>query len=581
MMAAPQTFELTRPQKIFTLTGVMLGMLLAALDQTIVSTAGPSIQQDLGIPASLYAWLTTSYLVASTVLVPVYGKLSDGFGRRRILVIGILIFLGGSALCGVSRTTLQLILARAVQGAGSASLFTSAFAIVADIFPPAERGKYQGLFGAMFGLSSVVGPLVGGFLTDHLSWHWVFFVNLPLGAVALALILSRMPPLRRSGERPSVDVAGTFALALFTVPLLVALSLGRRASDAGGTGYSWGSPEILGMLAVSGVGLVAFVFIERRAREPLLELSLFRNRVFAVGNLATFINGCVFLGAIVFLPLFMVNVVGLSATRSGFTLTPLTLGIVAGNIISGQVVSRWGRYKPLMLMGQAVLMAGFAIMGFTLSPDSSQGELTLKMILVGLGLGPAIPLYTLAIQNSVEPHQVGVATASATFFRQMGSTMGVALLGTVFGGVLSSSMATHLAEATRDVPAEWRRQFMPSPEGGRAGGEGEVGGKAFDAEALKTRIAQDFDQRREALRRDSPTGGVAARERLLALDAAQTSAEAAVDRVGQAFKQAFTEAIRFLYVVTLIMAGLVVLVILALPELPLRRSNAAAPAVHE
>ncbi|ATB42887.1 drug resistance transporter EmrB/QacA family [Cystobacter fuscus] len=581
-MAASHTFDMTRPQKLFTLAGVMLGMLLAALDQTIVSTAGPSIQRDLHIPASLYAWLTTSYLVASTVLVPVYGKLSDGFGRRRILVIGILIFLGGSALCGLSRTTVQLILARAVQGAGSASLFTSAFAIVADIFPPAERGKYQGLFGAMFGLSSVVGPLVGGFLTDHLSWHWVFFVNLPLGAVALVFILTRMPPLRRPGARPSVDVGGAFTLALFTVPLLVALSLGRSTSTRDAVGYAWGSPPILGLLAVSGVGLIAFLLVERSVREPLVDLSLFRNRVFAVGNLAAFLNGGVFLGAIVFLPLFMVNVVGLSATRSGFTLTPLTLGVVTGNVVSGQLVSRWGRYKPLMQIAQVVLMTGFGIMAFTLSPDSTQGELTLKMILVGLGLGPSIPLFTLAIQNGVAPHQMGVATASATFFRQMGSTMGVALLGTVFGGVLASSMATHMAEATRNVPAEWRREFAPpSDAGGQAGGEGLVGGRMFDAAALKARLAVDFDRRREALTRAAGEGDAQARGQLEGLARARESVESAVGQVARAFKTAFTEAIRLVYLVTLLLAALVFLVVLALPELPLRKSNAPPPAALE
>ena len=567
-----QTFELSPSERVFTLVGVLLGMLLAALDQTIVSTAGPAIQTDLGIPASLYAWITTSYLVASTVLVPVYGKLSDGFGRRRILVIGIVIFLVGSALCGLSRTTLELILARALQGVGSASLFTSAFAVVADIFPPAERGKYQGIFGGVFGLSSVVGPLVGGFLTDHLSWHWVFFVNLPLGAVALAFILTRMPPLRRGGARPSVDIWGAVALAVFAVPLLVALSLGREGGLGAGS---------LGLLGLSAVGLVAFLLIERRVREPILDLRLFRIRVFAVGNLATFVNGAVFLGAIVFLPLFMVNVVGLSATRSGLTLTPLTLGVVTGNVLSGQIVARWGRYKPLMLIGQVILMSAFALMAFTLSPTSTQGELTLKMIFVGLGLGPAIPLYTLAIQNGVEPRQMGVATASATFFRQMGSTMGVALLGTVFGGVLSSSMATHLSEATRQVPSEWRQQLMPSAGRGSADGEGAVAGKAFDAAAIKARIAQDFDRRREAIRRGAPEGNPMVTGQIQGLSEAQKYAESSVDRVALAFKQAFTEAIRVLYLVTLCIAGLALLVVLALPELPLRKSNAPLPAAHE
>ena len=580
-MAATQPFTLTRSEKILTLAGVMLGMLLAALDQTIVSTAGPAIQSDLGIPVSLYAWITTSYLVTSTVLVPVYGKLSDGFGRRRILVIGIIIFLVGSALCGLSRTSLQLILARALQGAGSASLFTSSFAIVADIFPPSERGKYQGIFGGLFGLSSVVGPLVGGFLTDHLSWHWVFFVNLPLGVVALGFILTRMPPLRREGARSSLDLWGTFTLIVATVPLLVALSLGRRESLVDGTGYAWDSPLILGMLGLSAVGFAAFVFVERSVREPLLDLTLFRNRVFAVGNLATFLNGGSFLGAIVFLPLFMVNVVGLSATRSGLTLMPLTLSIVVGNVLAGQLVSRWGRYKPLMLMAQGVLVIAFALMGFTLTPDSTQGELTWKMIVVGLGLGPAIPLFTLAIQNGVAPHQVGVATASATFFRQMGSTMGVALLGTVFGGVLGSSMVTHMDEATRGLPAEYRRPFVSQAAEGQGVGEGAPGQRAFDAGALKARIAGELAKQREALVPAVEAGDAAARGRLSDLTRIQESIDATVDRVELAFKQAFSEAIRALYTVTLIVAALAFLVVLALPELPLRKSNEPMPGALE
>ena len=571
-------FELTRTQKILTLAGVLLGMLLAALDQTIVSTAGPAIQRDLGIPASLYAWITTSYLVASTVLVPVYGKLSDAFGRRLILVIGIVIFLLGSALCGLSRTTLQLILARAVQGVGSASLFTSAFAIVADIFPASERGKYQGIFGSVFGLSSVVGPLVGGFLTDHLSWHWVFFVNLPLGAVALTFILTRMPPLKHPGRKASVDVLGALALAVFAVPLLVAMSLGRTVVAPGETGYAWGSPQILGMFALALVGLIAFILIERVVREPILDLRLFGNKVFSVGNASAFLSGSVFLGAIVFLPLFMVNVVGLSATSSGFTLMPLTLGIVAGNILSGQLVSRLGRYKPLILLSQVLLVGAFALMGFTLSPSSTQGSLTLKMILVGLGLGPSVPLLTLAIQNGVAPHQMGVATSSATFFRQMGSTIGVALIGTVFGMVLSSSMARHMAEATRDVPVELRERLAPrQASGGHASEEGAPTERAFNAEALQARIAEDFARQREALAPAARAGDPAAKGRLAELEQAQRATEATVDKVGQAFKEAFSEATRDIYRITLVLALLAFLVTLALPELPLRTTHGAAP----
>lgn len=575
-------FELTRPQKVLTLLGVLLGMLLAALDQTIVSTAGPAIQRDLHIPASLYAWMTTAYLVASTVLVPVYGKLSDAFGRRRILVIGIIIFLLGSALCGLSQTMLQLILARALQGVGSASLFVSAFAIVADIFPPSERGKYQGIFGAVFGLSSVVGPLVGGFLTDHLSWHWVFFVNLPVGAVALTFILTRMPPLRHEGRRASVDFLGVLALSAFAVPLLLALSLGRRSVVPGEVGYAWGSPVILGMFALSAVGLAAFILAERTVREPLLDLKLFRDKTFAVGNMAAFISGAIFLSAIVFLPLFMVNVVGLSATGSGFTMTPLTLGIVAGNILSGQLVSRLGRYKKLILGAQALTVAAFGVMAFTLRPASTQGELTLKMIFVGLGLGPSLPLFTLAIQNAVAQHQVGVATSSATFFRQMGATIGVALMGMVFGAALSSSMARHMSEATRDVPVELRHQLVPSRgAGGQVGEEGGPTERSFDAVAIKARIAEGFERQREALASEARGGDPAAKGRLASLAQAQKAAEAAVDKVALAFKEAFSEAIRGIYLITMLIALLALFVTLALPELPLRKTNEPGPGALE
>jgi EmrB/QacA subfamily drug resistance transporter len=450
--------DLTRQQKALTLAGVLMGMLLAALDQTIVSTAGPAIQRDLGMPASLYAWITTAYLVSSTVLVPIYGKLSDLYGRKPILLAGILLFLTGSVLCGLSRTTMGLILGRAVQGVGSASLFTSAFAVVADLFPPAIRGRYTGLFGGVWGFASVVGPLAGGFLTDHLGWHWVFFVNLPVGLVAAGFIAAKMPPLGRRAQRPRIDVAGALALTATVVPFLVALSLGRAGPGVSGSpaavaagGYHWSSPLVLALFGLSLVSGAAFVAIERRAPEPILDFSLFRIPIFAWGNAAVFVIGAAFFAGIVFLPLFMVNVVGLSATRSGATLTPLTLALVFGNVVSGQLVTRLGRYRPLMLCALVVLVAAFAVLGFTLSPASTQTGVTLKMILVGLGLGPSIPLYTLAIQNGVSPDRIGVATSTATFFRQMGATIGVALQGTVFAAAMARGAAERAAGGLEPV----------------------------------------------------------------------------------------------------------------------------------
>ncbi len=490
-MSMPQIPELTQQQKIFTLIGAFLGVLLAALDQTIVATAGPSIQADLNIEATLFGWVTTAYLVSSTVMVPIYGKLSDIFGRKPILLIGIGIFLVGSVLCGFATETWQIIAARGIQGLGSAALFTSALAIISDIFPPTERGKYSGLFGAVFGLSSVVGPLVGGFLTDNFSWHWVFFVNIPVGAIALGFILSKMPNLNLVQNKPSIDYAGAAALLLTTIPLLLALSLGKTEVRPNETGFLWGSLEILGMFALSFVSLIAFMVIERRAKDPLLDLGLFKNPAFSIGNAAAFVIGMAFLSAIVFLPIFMQNVVGLSATSSGFAGLPLVIGLVIGNVLSGQLVSRFGRYKPLMLGGLIIMMLGFAIAGFTLTPQSTFWEVFLKMLVMGMGLGPSIPLYTLAIQAAAPVQKMGVATSSATFFRQMGSSVGLAVFFSVFGNVLSQNLAPKLAEVTKDVPPALRAQLTQGG-GGSVDSEGS-NNLRFDSEGIKKTALQSIN----------------------------------------------------------------------------------------
>lgn len=563
----------TRAQKVFTMTSALLGLLLAALDQTIVATAGPAIQADLAIPPSLYPWLTTAYLVASTMMVPVWGKLSDLLGRRAVLVAGITVFLTGSFLCGVSESTVALILFRAVQGLGSAALFTAALAVVADLFSPRERGKYQGLFGAVFGVSSVVGPLAGGFITDHLGWHWVFFINLPVGAVALALIFLRMPALKPAGARAgTLDLAGAAALALAVVPLLLALSLGRGSHARGEGGFPWGSWEILGLFALAAVGTGLFIWRERRAPEPLLDPALFRLRTFSAANAAVFIVGAVFLASITFLPLFMVNVVGLSATHSGLTLTPLTLGVVTGNVLSGQLVSRLGRYKALLLGSLLLLTVGFAVMAFTLSPDSNQAEVTVKMVLVGLGLGPSIPIYTLAVQNAVPAQRIGVATSASTFFRQLGMTVGVAVLGTVFAATLGNELSTRTAHATTGLSPEVRQELAASTPG--SVGEGAPATRAFQPEAVKEKLREGFAQeRREAEALEGPAG-TSARARV---DANERQALSTVDRVERALKESFTKATTDVYRFAIVVALAAFAVSLLMPELPLRRTNASSP----
>jgi EmrB/QacA subfamily drug resistance transporter len=483
--------ELTQQQKTFTLIGAFLGVLLAALDQTIVSTAGPTIQKALNIDNALYSWITTAYLVASTVMVPIYGKLSDLYGRKPILLIGIGIFLLGSFLCGFANSAAFLIIARGIQGLGSAALFTSALSIISDMFPPAERGKYSGLFGAVFGLSSVVGPLVGGFLTDNISWQSNFYVNLPVGAIALFFIITKMPNLNITQNKPTIDYLGAFWLVVGVVPLLLGLSLGKTETHAGELGYLWTSPEILGLFALAIIGIVAFVITERRAKDPLLDISLFKNPTFAIGNAAAFVIGMGFLGAIVFLPLFMQRVVGVSATSSGFASIPLVLGLVIGNILSGQLVSRFGRYKPLMLVGLMIMVLGFAVTGFTLTVNSTYWEVFFKMIVMGLGLGPSIPLFTLAIQNAVSPTKIGVATASATFFRQMGSTIGVAILGSVFANVLSGDLKSKTEAIKADLPAAMQSQFS-----GGGIGEGGSSSNGFDAKKIKADISKKLDDQK-------------------------------------------------------------------------------------
>ena len=487
---APAVPKLTQQQITFTLIGAFLGVLLAALDQTIVATAAPTIQKVLNIDNSLYSWITTAYLVFSTVMVPVWGKLSDIYGRKPILLIGIVIFLLGSVLCGLSNNAEFLIISRAIQGLGSASLFTSALAIIADIIPAQDRGKYSGLFGAVFGISSVVGPLVGGFLTDNVSWQSIFYVNIPVGAVALTFIITRMPNLNLAKLKPTIDYLGVVTLTVAVIPLLLALSLGKTSVAPGQLGFLWGSTEILGLFALSIVGLIAFIFTENSAKDPILDLSLFKIPTFTIGNMAAFVIGMGFLGAFVFLPLFMQNVVGVSATSSGFAGIPLVIGLVVGNVLSGQLVSRFGRYKPLMLVGLVIMVSAFALTGFTLTAHSTFWEVFAKMVVMGLGLGPSIPLFTLAIQNAVVPQKIGVATASATFFRQMGSTIGVAILGSVFANVFSNNLTPSIAAIKAELPAAMQSQFSFSG----SGGSGEGGSRsAFNAVKLKTDISKKLD----------------------------------------------------------------------------------------
>ncbi|GMA16517.1 DHA2 family efflux MFS transporter permease subunit [Deinococcus metallilatus] len=492
------------------LFGVLLGLFLSALDQTIVATAMPRIAADLS-GLNLYAWVTTAYLLTNTALVPIYGKLSDLYGRKPVLMIGIAIFLLGSALCGLSGEAflgnlfgggmMQLVVFRGLQGIGAAALGSVAFAIVADLFEPVDRPRYQGLFGAVFGLSSVIGPLLGGFLTDHLSWRWVFYVNLPLGLIALAFIASKMPRLA-SGLQAKVDWLGAFLIIVFAVPLLLALTWGADNT------YAWTSPTLLGLFGLSAAALIAFLFVEARNESPILPLTLFRNPTFAWGAVARFLIGAGFLGAILFLSLYLVQVQGVSATKAGTATIPLTAGLIVGAIGSGQIASRIGRYKVLMLGGLIIAALGFYSLS-TLTADSPYSGVILRMVLLGLGLGPTLPLYTTALQLAVKPWEIGVATSAGQFFQQMGSTIGTAIFGAVLTAGLTTNLATQFAAQAAAQQGTVATTLKTIGERIRSG-EGSGGQNRNATPPTPAQIRSDFAALRRNVTRAIETGDPAA-----------------------------------------------------------------------
>lgn len=434
--------DFTRAERNATLIGAMLALFLAALNQTIVTTATPQIVRELAFPTSWITWIATAYLVTSTATLPIWGKLSDLYGRRNSLTVGIVLFTLAGVFCALAQSPLQLVLGRALQGLGGAAILTNALAVIGDVFTPEERPRYQGLFGAVFGLSSVIGPGIGGVLTDLASWHAIFLVNLPISAIALVFVLTRMPMLRHSGPR-RVDYAGASLLLLAVIPLLLALALAPSR-------FAWSSPQTLGMLLLALVSTLSFGWHQWRSAEPIIDLRLFLDARFGRSALASFLVGAAFLGSLVFIPLYMVNALGVSATAAGATLIPLTLGIVFGNIASGQLVSRLGAYKPVLIPGLLLLLIGVIWLALTLSPDQSVLAVTVRVTLLGIGLGPAMPLFTQMMINAAPADKIGMASSAATFTRQLGSTLGVAVMGTLFAAVMHSQLAGQVLPAIPD-----------------------------------------------------------------------------------------------------------------------------------
>jgi EmrB/QacA subfamily drug resistance transporter len=433
-MSATVSTAPDRRRVLVVTSGLLLVMLLASLDQTIVSTALPTIVGDLGGLEHI-SWVVTAYLLAITAVTPLYGKLGDLYGRKVVLQGALVLFLVGSALCGLAQGMTELIVFRAIQGLGGGGLMVSAQAAIGDVVAPSRRGRYSGLFGAVFGVSAVAGPLIGGFLTTHVSWRAIFYVNLPLGALALVVLAVTLPSAteRRKHE---IDYAGTALLALGLSALILGTTLG-------GNTFAWASPEIVGMGLVCVVSLIALGYVEQRAAEPILPPSLFRNRVFVACAAVSLVVGFALFGSLTYLPLFQQIVRGLSPTDSGLQLIPVMGGLLISSIVSGQVISRTGRYKAWPIAGTAVAALGLWLLS-SLDETTANGVAALHMLILGLGLGMVMQVLVLAVQNSVSYEQLGVATSGATLFRSIGGSLGTAVLGAIFTGRLTSELEEKL-----------------------------------------------------------------------------------------------------------------------------------------
>jgi EmrB/QacA subfamily drug resistance transporter len=506
---------------------VMLALFLSALDQTIVGPALPHIASALD-GVDLYVWVVSSYLVTSTAAIPIYGKLSDYFGRRPMLLLGIVLFLAGSALSGFSQTMWQLILFRGIQGLGAGSLFPISLSIIGDLFTPVERGKYQGLFGAVFGIAFLVGPFIGGFLTDHLSWHWIFFVNLPIGLVSLYFVARLLPNVRKEGARFTLDIVGVVSLSVAVVSVLIALTLAQDGN--------WTDTAVLAWFAAGAVGLVVFLIAETRAEDPVIPLDLFRNRTFVVSSTAGFLAMFSFSMLIIFLPLWFQIVQHASTTASGYLLFPFLIGLIVSSVVSGQIVSRTGRYKLLLLASMGFLATGLLLFS-NLRADTPDPVLWTWMAIAGVGIGPVMPVLPLIVQNDVPFARLGTATSDLTLIRQIGASVGLTIAFTAFRNNLSWGLL-------RDsiAGAGWSGMPATPPPGFDMASLAKLGGS--EASAF-TMIPPQFRQ-------------------------------IAADGFNQAFSIAIANSM-FLGVATAVLGGVV---LLALKEQPLRAHFHADQAAH-
>lgn len=428
-----KTNDLSKTKISLILAGLMISLLLSALDSTIVGTAMKKIVDDLQ-GMEYYVWPFTIYMLCSTVITPVSGGLADCFGRKPILLTGILTFLTGSVLCGMSQSMMQLIFFRGLQGIGGGIVVTGVFIVVADLFSPEERGKYMGIVTSIYGLSSIIGPLLGGILTDHLSWRWVFYINIPVGILATAIIVLIMPNFRTEGQKKSIDCYGAVAMIFALVPLLLAFSWA-------GKNFAWFSPQIMGMLLLSLVMLVIFVFVESKAKNPIIPLSFFCDRRVNVTLFVAFLTNGIMYAAIMYIPYFAQGIIGTTATTSGTITMPMMLGLLVASALTGIFTSKVGKNKPFVLAAFVLMVVGTGLLS-TMSADTSYVQVVVYMVILGLGIGINMPIGNTNIQNAVPPRQIGAATSTVQFFRNIGSTICSAIYGTIMAASMRHGFST-------------------------------------------------------------------------------------------------------------------------------------------
>jgi EmrB/QacA subfamily drug resistance transporter len=527
--------------KMEILFAVMLGLFLGALDQTIVGPALPTIVTQLQ-GNDVYVWAVTIYLLTSTISVPFWGKLSDLFGRKPLFMIGIVIFLVGSALSGLSQDMTQLILFRGIQGIGAGSLFPIALAVIGDLFTPAERGKYQGLFGAVFGIAFIVGPLVGGFLTEQISWHWIFYVNVPIGLVSLFFIWRLLPTVKNPRATRNFDILGGLIFTIATAFLLVGLTQKGQVDPATRQLYNWTDATVGGFILIAVIGIALFIWAERRAKEPIVPLDLFRNRTYAASMVATFFASFAFFGLVIFLPRWFQIVQGYSPTWSGLAALPLMVGLIASSIGSGLIVARTGKYKWLTV-GAIVLMGVATALMTQLRADTPVPIVWLWMLIAGIGVGPTFAVFTLIVQNAVPFNMLGVATSNLTFFRQIGGTVALAIVGTLFASAFQDQL----------VP-----QVLTSGASQQALG---VLGQAAASGSLDFNNLTGTGDLGQALQAALPT-----------LPAAD------IPKIVAGIHQAFSLAVASTFIVGIVGAAIAAVAAMAMEELKLRQATGAAAA---